>query len=75
MFIRIIPINLHELLQNSRFASRTLDRKPRTIVEMAKNIPIMFVVAILWPKDSRADRAGKMFHMKLSTQCRNVAAP
>ena len=74
MFVRIIPVDLHELLKYRRLATCTLDSKPRTIMEMAKNVPIMFVITILRPENSWADRAGKVLHMKLSTQRGDVGA-
>lgn len=74
MFIRIVPIDLDKLLQNSSLATCTLDSKPRTIMEMAKNTPVMFVITVLRAKHRRADRAGKMFHMELPPQCRDVGA-
>ena len=60
-----VPIDLHELLQDSAIAPGTLGGESGGIVEMAIYVALMLIVGVLRAEQSRADRAGKMFHMKL----------
>jgi hypothetical protein len=75
MFILIIAINLDELLENSRLTSCAPNGKPSRVVKVAKDSLIMFIVAVLWSKDSWTDGAGKVLDVKFLAQCGNVATP
>lgn len=50
-----IAIDLHKLLQDSTVASRTLGRKPRRIMEVAVDIPLMLIIRVLRTKQCRTD--------------------
>lgn len=49
-FVFHIPVDLHELFQDSGAASCTFRCKARRVMEMAVNIALMLVIGILWPE-------------------------
>lgn len=72
MFIRVIPVNLNKLFQDSCSTTSTFHGKPSGVMKMTVNLPGVFVVTILRTKDGRANRASKMFDVKLHVKGRNI---
>ena len=60
-----VPVDLDELFQDRSAAPCTLSRESRRVVVVAVDIPIVFIVRIMWPKQGRAYRASEMLHMIL----------
>ena len=68
MLILTISKNFHELFENCGLTSIAALGELSGIVEMAKNLTIMLIVAVLGPKYSRTQRARKMLNMVLSIE-------
>ena len=64
-FIPHVSVDLDELFQDSGAAPGTLGRKPRRVVVMAIDIPVVFVVRVMRPKQGGAYRASEVFHVIL----------
>ena len=62
-FIPIVPIDLHELLEDRTVATGTLRCKARGIMEVAVHVIFMFVVRVLGSENRWADRTRKMLDM------------
>ncbi len=60
-----ITVDLHKLLQYRTITSGTFRRESCRVVEVTINIAVVFVVRILGTKESGADRASEMLHVKL----------
>ena len=60
-----VSVDLNELFQDRSAASGTLGGKPRRVVVMAVDIPIVFVIRVMRPKQSRAYRASEVLHVIL----------
>jgi len=64
--------NLDKLLEDGGSASGAPLGKLRRVVEMAKDLTFVLIVAILGAKLRRADRAGKVVDVVLALKSRNV---
>lgn len=64
MLIDVVAVDLHELLEDCRFAPCALDRKPSRIVEMTVDLSAMFIVRVLRPEHSRTDTTREVLHVK-----------
>lgn len=60
-----VSVDLDELFQDRGAASGALGRKPRRIVVMAIDIPVVLVVRVMRPKQGRAYRASEVLHVIL----------
>ncbi len=75
MLVGVVAIDLDELLEDGGLASCTLDGEASAVVEVAKDVAVVLVVAVLRAKDGGADRAGKVLDVELLAKRRDVAAP
>ena len=60
-----VTIDFDELLEDSTVASCALRGVPSGVMEMAVDIPFVFVVGVLWTKKSWAHRAREVLDMEL----------
>ena len=60
-----VSVDLDELFQDRSAAPGTLGRKPRRVVVMAIDIPVVFVIRVMGPKQGRAYRASEVLNVIL----------
>lgn len=64
MLIETVSVDLDELFQDGRATTGALDCEASGIVEMAVDLPLVLVVAVLRSEDRRAHRAGEVLDVK-----------
>ena len=74
VFVLIVAIYLDKLLENSSVTACAADSKSRGVMEVAEDLAIVFVVAILRSKDGWTRRACEMFYVELGPQRSDVTA-
>lgn len=74
MLVGVVAIDLDELLEDGGFAAGAFDGKACAVVEVTEDVSVVLVVAILRPKNGRADGASEVFNVELSAECCDVAA-
>jgi hypothetical protein len=67
-----IPEDFHELLENGCPAAIAFLCEPGRVMEMAVDLPIVFIIAILRAKDGRTQGAGEMIDVIFSVERRDV---
>lgn len=72
VLILVVPVNLHKLLQDGCSAARTANREAGRVMEVAKDLTVMLIVAVLGPEDCRTSGACKVLDVKFGTESGNV---
>ena len=62
-FVPVVPIDLHELLENGTVTSRTFRGKTSGVVELTIDVDFMLVMRVLRTEDSSANGTRKMLNM------------
>jgi len=75
MLVLAVSIDLDKLLEDSGPAASALGGVTERVVVMTIDLAIVFIVRVLWSKDSRADRTGEVFDVVLVVQGGDVASP
>lgn len=70
-----ISENLDELFKNGSLTALASLRKLGGVMVMTIHTSIVFIVAVLSSKDSRAQRAGKVVDMIFPIECRDIGSP
>lgn len=74
MFVHIVPIQFHKLLQNGCMTTGAFGGKLDRVVEVAIHIIVVFVIGILRPKDVATGMATKVFKVEFLANRRNVGS-
>ena len=60
-----VAVDLYVLLQNSSRTAGALCGESGRVVEMAVNVVVFFIIAVLRPKRDQTDRTPEMFNVVL----------
>ena len=69
-----VAVDLDKLLEDGARAAYALCREASRVVKVAVDVLVVLVVRVVWPKDGRADGAGKVLDVELLVAGGDVAA-